>query len=255
MRITCPNCGAQYEVPDEVIPTEGRDVQCSNCGDTWFQTHPDFAQDPEPEVIAPPAPPPQPTRPQPTRPQPRAEQQPPQPRPRQMDPGVADILREEAEHESRLRARESTTLESQGDLGLDSLPPSDPAANAREARERMARRRGETPVAHERPRSRLLPDVEEISSTLNAGDKAEATPPPQQSAVGFPVEQPPKRRGFARGFALVLLLAVVLVVAYTQADQFAESVPAAAPALESYVAAVDGLRLWVDTKLGAYIPR
>ncbi len=41
MRLTCPNCAAQYEVPDEVIPLTGRDVQCSNCGDTWFQTHPD----------------------------------------------------------------------------------------------------------------------------------------------------------------------------------------------------------------------
>ena len=42
MRLTCPNCGAQSEVPDEVIPETGRDVQCSNCGDTWFQTHPDI---------------------------------------------------------------------------------------------------------------------------------------------------------------------------------------------------------------------
>ena len=40
MRLTCPNCGAQYEVPDDVIPLAGRDVQCSNCGDTWFQPHP-----------------------------------------------------------------------------------------------------------------------------------------------------------------------------------------------------------------------
>ncbi|WP_293572773.1 zinc-ribbon domain-containing protein [Phaeobacter sp.] len=37
MRLTCPNCAAQYEVPDDVIPEEGRDVQCSNCGQTWFQ--------------------------------------------------------------------------------------------------------------------------------------------------------------------------------------------------------------------------
>ena len=41
MRLTCPNCGAQYEVPDDVIPEAGRDVQCSNCGDTWFQAHAD----------------------------------------------------------------------------------------------------------------------------------------------------------------------------------------------------------------------
>ncbi len=37
MRLVCPNCGAQYEVPDDVIPTTGRDVQCSNCGHTWFE--------------------------------------------------------------------------------------------------------------------------------------------------------------------------------------------------------------------------
>lgn len=37
MRLVCPNCGAQYEVPDEVISSEGRDVQCSNCGITWYQ--------------------------------------------------------------------------------------------------------------------------------------------------------------------------------------------------------------------------
>ncbi|MDG1102854.1 MAG: zinc-ribbon domain-containing protein, partial [Ascidiaceihabitans sp.] len=40
MRLICPNCDAQYEVPTEVVPTEGRDVQCSNCGQTWFQHHP-----------------------------------------------------------------------------------------------------------------------------------------------------------------------------------------------------------------------
>ncbi|WP_083096104.1 zinc-ribbon domain-containing protein [Pseudophaeobacter leonis] len=44
MRLTCPNCGAQYEVPDDVIPDEGRDVQCSNCGDTWFQQTAGFGQ-------------------------------------------------------------------------------------------------------------------------------------------------------------------------------------------------------------------
>ncbi|WP_126974846.1 zinc-ribbon domain-containing protein [Frigidibacter oleivorans] len=37
MRLTCPNCNAQYEVDERVIPEAGRDVQCSNCGQTWFQ--------------------------------------------------------------------------------------------------------------------------------------------------------------------------------------------------------------------------
>lgn len=37
MRLICPNCGAQYEVDDSVIPDSGRDVQCSDCGTAWFQ--------------------------------------------------------------------------------------------------------------------------------------------------------------------------------------------------------------------------
>ena len=41
MRLTCPNCDARYQVSDEAIPPAGRDVQCSNCGQTWFQHHPD----------------------------------------------------------------------------------------------------------------------------------------------------------------------------------------------------------------------
>lgn len=48
MRLKCPNCEAQYEVSDSVIPLHGRDVQCSNCGQTWFQTHPQA----EPETAA-----------------------------------------------------------------------------------------------------------------------------------------------------------------------------------------------------------
>ena len=37
MRLTCPNCSAEYEVDASVIPEDGRDVQCSNCSTTWFQ--------------------------------------------------------------------------------------------------------------------------------------------------------------------------------------------------------------------------
>ena len=38
MLIKCPNCNAQYEVPNDIIPTAGRDVQCSSCSKTWFVT-------------------------------------------------------------------------------------------------------------------------------------------------------------------------------------------------------------------------
>lgn len=37
MRITCPNCGAQYEVDAEDISFAGQDVQCSECFTIWLQ--------------------------------------------------------------------------------------------------------------------------------------------------------------------------------------------------------------------------
>lgn len=39
MRLACPKCDARYEVPEDAIPREGRDVKCSNCGEEWFQPH------------------------------------------------------------------------------------------------------------------------------------------------------------------------------------------------------------------------
>lgn len=195
MRLTCPNCAAQYEVPDDVIPDEGRDVQCSNCGQTWFQAgantqgaaiasppladqqawveddeqradlpseeiqteraatatdasadedtvetdpgldheadvadtatteeHADDVDEPGPE-----------------------ETETTAPAPRGLDPAISGILREEAEREANLRAAEANSLQSQPDLGLDSLPEEASARRAREAREQMARMRGEDP--------------------------------------------------------------------------------------------------------------
>lgn len=49
MRLQCPNCDAEYQVDDAAIPFEGRDVQCSNCGHGWFQVHPDFQADADTE--------------------------------------------------------------------------------------------------------------------------------------------------------------------------------------------------------------
>ncbi len=37
MQITCPNCAAVYEVDDAVLSNGGRQVRCTNCGQTWQQ--------------------------------------------------------------------------------------------------------------------------------------------------------------------------------------------------------------------------
>ena len=176
----------------------------------------------------------------------------PAPRRRELDPAVAGILREEAEHEARLRAAETSGLESQGDLGLDSMPGAAPrSVDSQETSDRMARMRGETPDdGTRRTRSRLLPDVEEINSTLRA--KGGDTPPPE--AEEEPEIRAERRGGFARGFGLIVLLFAALVLIYLNAAWIAEAWPAAESALDTYVMLVDQGRVWLDSKLSGFIP-
>lgn len=303
MRLTCPNCAAQYEVPEDVIPAEGRDVQCSNCGQTWFQaaagaapaedvpedtgmaaTAPQAAAaGPEPELE------PQDSAQEPPRPEPAPAPQPdPEPedaaapvqdstaalagdqpdtrdedeeedghedtqdaeppkRGRSLDPAMSDILREEAAREAELRAAESQSLETQPDLGLDggAAHEDEAARRSRQARDRMARIRGEDPrqlaAAESGSRKELLPDIEEINSTLRSAGSA--APAPHPAPDDFPVR---RKSGFARGFSLSVIAALVLVMVYDNAPLIAEKLPQADPALSSYVAWVDQARLWLD---------
>ncbi len=111
MRLVCPNCGAQYEVPADAIPPAGRDVQCSACGHTWFEGDADLAALDSPLAGVPrveedeeeaddladaawrEAPPPGEA----------VEMRPPR---STVTPEVAEILRSEAEREARARATE-----------------------------------------------------------------------------------------------------------------------------------------------------
>ncbi|UWQ26672.1 zinc-ribbon domain-containing protein [Leisingera aquaemixtae] len=300
MRLTCPNCAAEYEVPEDVIPAEGRDVQCSDCGQTWFQAAAaetaaappaedaavlaEAAGDPAQDAAA--AAPQQAaeeaaenaaepasersgiedeaadffagsradtpdgfaqdaaedTPPQQAEPQPQ--------RARALDPALSGILREEAEREASLRAAESQSLETQPDLGLEEAiaPEDETARRSRQARDRMARIRGEDPrqlaAAESGSRKELLPDIEEINSTLrSAGGGA----PAQYAAT----EELPLRRknNFARGFSLSLIAALVMVVVYDNASLIAEKLPQAEPALSGYVSGVDQMRLWLDAQV------
>lgn len=257
MRLTCPNCGAQYEVPDEVIPPEGRDVQCSNCGDTWYQAHPDHpelamaAVDPgfddgldEDDGIAPGYPDAEAEDDDSLQPAPAGQHK--------VEPEFSDILRQEARREAQLRAAEADSLESQPDLGLDSHPGDETTRRAREARDRMARMRGRepapaTPPADPGSRRNLLPDIEEINSSLRAAGAA--SPRTELGPVREPI--PPataKKGGFMRGFALVVILGVALWMIYANASQIAKAVPQADPMLSAYVALVDQARIWLDAQ-------
>lgn len=292
MRLTCPNCGAQYEVPDEVIPADGRDVQCSNCGHTWYQDHPAHparmfdteeeieeagvtrseeelraaltGEEPEePEYEAEPADEPEPE------PElvaagedafyaeslPEEEEEPEAlpsaPARHALDDAVSDILREEAEREARLRAAEAGGVETQPELGLESYDHDDAEHRARQARERMTRLRYDDQEEEEaQPASRrdLLPDIEEINSTLraNGGGRLAA------GDVAVETEEAAQRSGMMRGFSLAVLIGAALLLIYGNAPRIARSVPQADPMLSAYVAMVDQARYWLDAKLGGF---
>jgi len=261
MRLTCPNCGAQYEVPEAVIPEAGRDVQCSNCGTTWFQHHPDHAPpeppeppetdtmpDPDPEPD--PGPDPEPASGPKTTAETAAAAQ------RRLDPSVADILREEADRERAARAAEADgRIETQADLGL-----TEPGRD--EARDQMQRPRAappadggpgprgtpDTDVIEERAedagdrgarRHTLFPDIEEINSSLSASDDSTAAP-----ATGRASEPSLARRGsgFRTGFRFAVVSCVVALVVYLMAPWIAGLWPAAEAPLAQYVQAVDAGR-------------
>lgn len=254
MRLTCPNCEAQYEVPDEVIPASGRDVQCSNCGDTWFEHHPDHAPPPEEpddadqswdaapeaedaEVISEESP---------------EEVAEATPERRQLDPTVKDVLREEADRERAAREHDGG-LETQPELGLDARDDEVEKRN-RESQARMARLRGEPDGADAidelnpdpGTRRNLLPDIDEINSTLNsdADDGAHRMDPDD---LETPVQS---QSGFRRGFMTVVLLAIIGLLLYMFAPQLAETVPALSGALNGFVEVVDQARAWLDQTVG-----
>ncbi|MFD1340915.1 zinc-ribbon domain-containing protein [Litorisediminicola beolgyonensis] len=263
MRLICPNCTAQYEVPVEVIPEGGRDVQCSNCGHTWFQPHPDddaplvtedtvaapepkdeAGEDDEIDLFA----------------DDEFEDEPaevqtdlPAQRRRSLDPELAEVLREEAERESRARRSEAEALESQPELGL--MPPDFDEAErrSRQARERMARIKGEdvpeprseppAPAAEDNASRRdLLPDVDQINQTLRSANER----PVETEEGRAPVVQRRKSGGFGRGFLTVLVLAAALSGLYAAAPSLTAAVPALADPLAAYVAAIDAARVWLD---------
>ncbi len=264
MRLTCPNCDAQYEVDDSLIPPEGRDVQCSNCNTTWFQAGAGAepqAPEPEPEPVQEP-------------PEPEDEgaddaamaaaaaiagsATAPEPPSSKMDPDALNVIHEEVERETKAREAERGGLETQTDLGLDDVEDTEARASA--ARDRMDKRRGlvsqpevedtaEDPdpepieTADAGAKSELLPDIEEINSTL-----ADAPDPVVEEAAGQDPAQAVKssRRGFRIGFGLILLIFAVLIGLYAYGSRVSETVPAAEAPLGQYRETIDSGRVWLD---------
>jgi predicted Zn finger-like uncharacterized protein len=283
MRLTCPNCDAQYEVESRLIPDAGRDVQCSSCGDTWFQEAEqkghlaadtildvgilaqDSVQEPsaaEDEYLAP-EPPEEPVQ----DPEDIDVDAPPHAAPERpsLASTVTSVLREEAERETQARIAEgSADLETQTDLGLqepESEPNDEVPAPKEEGpavddavRERTARLRGIEPedVSDGSPSSRrdLLPDIEEINSTLRATSDRKS-----RETTVVAEEKPSGRGGFRTGFSLIIVLVSVLLLTYSFAAQIGQRVPALDPAMKTFVSTADAGRRQLDLLMESVISK
>ncbi len=258
MRLICPNCGAQYEVDSSLIPETGRDVQCSNCGHGWFQHPDDFGTGADLSGEAARAEPPgdadldaedgatPPVSIEKTDESSR--------RGRALDPSVAEVLREEAEREAAARRAEAGgALESQPDLGLDDSEEKI-AARSSAARARMSRLRGldadqpATPARESPHRSDLLPDVDEINSTLRSDEERG-----ESSLLADDLRPKKKARGSRLGLLLVVLICVIGVAVYALAPRIVEAVPQSAPYLTAYLETVNSLRVQVNGWVSAGI--
>jgi len=252
MRLTCPNCKAQYEIDGSAIPDTGRDVQCSACATTWYQ-YPE-GQDPAPPL---PADADHDTGAPNGTPAGTGAGPAPQPDTRtpRIDQSVLDVLREEAARELTERRRNNTSgLETQGDLGLVTRPRPSGTTQRPETADPLP---GEADAGADTPgpapsRRNLLPDIEELSSTLQPGNAPRRTGGAEST---LPAAAPDDRAGFRQGLSLVLLVAVLLVGLYALAPMIARNIPALAEPLAGYVALVDSLRASVSETLRGLIAR
>lgn len=292
MRLICPNCGAQYEVDAKVIPSSGRDVQCSNCGHTWFQrsaeVDSDLAQEMGFELMTEDA-----TsdtvsesmsHDQPAPPSPdfgddndvefsddiasavsaaasldientaeKAETVAPEVtlaapvRRSAVSESVRDILRAEVAYSQNERQPEPDALEIQAELGLDEAPSNEQKQGLRE---RMARLRGLNPsntaASGSGKRRDLLPDIEEINSTLSAASERDVDGTVLNDKTR---KERARRTSFRTTFLIFIFVVLLLVLFYTLAPMLAQKVPALEGILNAYVTAANAFRAWLDATI------
>lgn len=155
---------------------------------------------------------------------------------RATDEGVLTILREEAEREAKARRADGQPNENQPDLGVEAAP----AARRKGAGKKSVPEPVE--AAKSSARRDLLPDVEEINSTLRPSDLPEA------EFVGDPEATARDGRGaFRGGFLLVLSAAILGGAIYIASAWLANLIPALEGPLKAYVGLIDGVRLSLDS--------
>lgn len=251
MRLICPECAAQYEIADGLIPPEGREVECSACGHGWRQSGlPPLRLSPEVAIAEDDA-------------LPGEDAAPPPPLgSRGLSDPILAILREEAERELAARAAERTEAfaaepdaaggaawqapgATDARAGSDPLP--DPHALAASLQwEVPGRPEAEVPLpppvrtgAAPRPAQSGLAQTKPAPARTRAASSTETQ---QTEAAALALRQ---RRAHDRGFAVAMLCALLLVGAYAAAPSLAGRGAAGAQVAEARAAADRG-RVWLQ---------
>lgn len=261
MRLICPECAAQYEVDASVIPEAGRDVQCSSCGHTWWQTR---EENIEPAAQAEAAAEHAQNTATPSNTAPTPPKAPPASAPetaedleasvaatlsaaggaaaaaavpnKSLDDAVLDVLREEAHRETTARKAEEPNKKTDTPAEESVKPVEE------EPQGKVMFTNDGVPIAPRPRNSQLLPDIDEINSTLDGQEQAEET----AEVVNKTPAERPQKRGFRTGFLLMFTIALALVATYVYADLIAEKVPSLKPTLDVFTQKVDAARIWLD---------
>ena len=220
MRQTCPNCGAEYDVPEGMVPGAGRHVQCSACHTRWFVRGSARPAASEEQILA------------------RLENWQPRPRP-VIVPVPADAT--------------ATTPPAARPRPVEPLRVVSPAAVSEEIPE-------ETDAGGVLTLDRTLRDpATRPAERPTLAQPSPVGGGPVRPAPRLDLDQPrpapappaPPESRFVRGFLFVVIPALIAFGVYRFADPLAAAVPAAEPALDAYAATIDGWRAAIEQRIDA----
>lgn len=264
MRLICPNCNAQYNVDEALIPEEGRDVQCATCKKTWFQEK-SFANSPlklttpvTPPKHQPgervrstrPAGPAGPAAPRKTmgaapKPEPDAEPEyeveAEAPLPPVNDQVDRDELRRAVEEELAVKSG------AQDEAIADEAEPDEDTELLKSLREQLAEAGTDFDSGPATSSKRSV--VKAAESAGIPADELLADRSRKVAASDISIEfveemnkTRPKKRGIGGGLVTALILAGIAAGTYLFRGEIAEAYPPAAPVLDQYAMTVDKAR-------------
>ena len=232
IRLICPGCAAEYRIPDNAIPAQGREVECSACGNVWHATPRLALSDPQVRAAAElPADPP--------------------PLNRRLPASVLDILRDEVEHERRARAADEGEP-----TPAKPAPAQRPAADPEWPATTITRHQDPKPVAPALPEPAPVPPAPAQparTALVPARVVSEPAPEPVRQDAPAPRAAPNRKRGgYGVGFGLAVLLAAGVVALYLLAPALADR-GAWGDGLMQFRADLDGARLWLQDRADGLI--